>query len=50
MNKILSGRLREYKNKGKVRLSNLKSGAGRLRERSLKRLLITKFSHSSNEV
>ena len=32
---------------GKVQLSNPKSGPGRLRERSLTRLLITKFSHSS---
>ena len=32
---------------GKVQLSNPKSGPGRLTERSLTRLLITKFSHSS---
>ena len=38
MNKSLSGRLRELKNKGKVQLSNPKSGRGRLRE-----LFITKF-------
>ena len=38
MNKSLSGRLRELKNKGKVKLSNPKGGRGRLRE-----LFITKF-------
>ena len=32
MNKILSGRLRELKNKGKIQLDNAKSGRGRLRE------------------
>ena len=32
MNKTLSGRLRELKNKGKVQLGNPKSGRGRLRE------------------
>ena len=37
MNKILSCRLREFKNKGKVQLGNPKSGRGRLRE-----LFITK--------
>ena len=37
MNKILSCRLRELKNKGKVQLGNPKSGRGRLRE-----LFITK--------
>ena len=47
MNKTVSGRLREYKNKGKFQLSNPKSGPGRLRERSLTRLLLQKFSHSS---
>ena len=39
MNKTLSGRLREYKNK----LSNLTSGPSRLGERSLTRPLSTKF-------
>ena len=39
MNKILSGRLREYKNKGKVQLSNPKSGPGRLRDFSLQSLV-----------
>ena len=34
VNKTLSGRLRELKNKGKVQLGNLKSGRDRLRERS----------------
>ena len=35
MNKNLSGRLRELKNKGKVRLGNTsKKGRGRLRRRS----------------
>ena len=38
MNKTLSGRLRELRNKGKVKLGNPKSGRGRLRE-----LFITKF-------
>ena len=38
MNKSLSGRLRELKNKGKVQFSNPKGGRGRLRE-----LFITKF-------
>ena len=32
MNKNLSGRLRELKNKGKVQLGNTKSGGGRLLE------------------
>ena len=32
-NKTLSGRLRQFKNKGKVQLGNPKSGRGRLRER-----------------
>ena len=36
MKRTLSGRLQELKNKGKVQLGNLKSGRGRLRERSLK--------------
>ena len=35
MNKSLSGRLREFKNKGQVQLGNPKSGRCRLRERSL---------------
>ena len=43
INKTLSGRLREFKNKGKVQLGNPKSGRGLLRERSLRRLFITKF-------
>ena len=43
MNKTLSGRLREFKNKGKVQLGNSKSGRGLLRQRSLRRLFITKF-------
>ena len=38
MCKRLSGRLQEFKNKGKVQLSNPKSGRGRLRE-----LFITNF-------
>ena len=38
MNKTLSGRLRELKNKGKVQLGNPRSDRGRLRE-----LFITKF-------
>ena len=38
MNKTLSGRLRELKNKGKFQLGNPKSGRGRLRE-----LFITNF-------
>ena len=38
MKKTLSGRLRKRKNQGKVRLGNLKSGSGRLRE-----LFIAKF-------
>ena len=37
MNKSLSGRLQELKNKGKVKLDNPKSGRDRLRERSLTR-------------
>ena len=37
MNKSLSGRLRELRNKEKVQLGNLKSGGGRLRKRSLNR-------------
>ena len=36
MNNTLSSHLRELKNKGKVQLSNPKSGCGRLWERSLK--------------
>lgn len=32
INKALSGRLRERKNKGKVQLGNPESGRGRLRE------------------
>ena len=36
MNNTLSSRLRELKNKGKVQLSNPKSGCSHLRERSLK--------------
>ena len=36
MNKTLSGRLREFRNKGQVQLSNPKSGYGRLREESPK--------------
>ena len=36
MNKSLSGRLRELKNKGKVQLSNPKGGRGRLRELFIK--------------
>ena len=43
MNKTLSGRLRELKNKGKVQLVYLKSARGRLRERLLKRAFIKKF-------
>ena len=39
----LSGRLREFKNRGKVQLGNAKSGPGRVRERSVTRPLITKF-------
>ena len=39
----LSGRLREFKNKGKVQLGNAKSGPGRARERSDTRPLITKL-------
>ena len=39
----LSGRLREFKNRGKVQLGNAKSGPGRARERSVTRPLITKF-------
>ena len=35
MNKTLSGRLRELKNKRKLHLGNPKSGRSRLRERSL---------------
>ena len=31
----LSGRLREFKNKGKVHLGNAKKGPGRVRERSV---------------
>ena len=38
MNKTLSGRLREHKNKGKVKLGNPKSGRGRLRDLSLQSL------------
>ena len=38
MNKTLSGRVRELKNKGKIKLGEPKSGCGRLRE-----LFITKF-------
>ena len=38
MNKTLSGRLRELKDKGKVQLGNPKSDRGRLQE-----LFITKF-------
>ena len=38
MNKTLSGRLRELKNKGKVQLGYPKSDRGRLKE-----LFITKF-------
>ena len=34
MNKTVSGRLQELKNKGIVHLGNSKSGRGRLRERS----------------
>ena len=37
MNKNLSGRLRELKNKGKVQLSNPKGGRGRLRELFIKK-------------
>ena len=37
MNGTLSGRLQERKNRGKVQLSNPKSGRGRLREGSLTR-------------
>ena len=40
MSKTLSGRLRELKNKGKVRLGNPKSGCGHGR---LRELFITKF-------
>ena len=43
MNKTLSGRLREFKNKGKVKLVNPKSVRGRPEERLLKRAFITKF-------
>ena len=43
MNKTLSGRLRELKNKGKVQLVNPKSARGRSRERLLKTAFITKF-------
>ena len=56
MNKALSGRLRELKNKRKVRLGNPKSGRGRgrgrLQERSFTRAfhLIGSLSHSSNRV
>ena len=39
----LSGRLREFKNGGKVQLGNAKSGPGRVRERLVTRPLITKF-------
>ena len=39
----LSGRLREFKNKGKVQSGNAKSGPGRARERSVTRPLITKL-------
>ena len=39
----LSGRLRDFKNEGKVQLGNAKSGPGRVRERSVTRPLITKF-------
>ena len=35
MNKTLSGRLRERKNKGKMQVGSPKSGRGRLPERSL---------------
>ena len=44
INKTLSGRLREFKNKGKVQLRNPKSGRGRLRERSLTRAFHEKVS------
>ena len=37
-NKTLSGRLRQFKNKGKVQLGNPKTGSDRLRE-----VFITKF-------
>ena len=51
MNNTWSGRLREYKNKGKFQLSNPKSGPGRLRERSLTRLLLQSLvTVRSNEV
>ena len=40
---FLSGRLREFNNRGKVKLGNAKSGPGRVRERSVTRPLITKF-------
>ena len=43
----LSGRLRDFKNEGKVQLGNAKSGPGRLRERSVTRPLITKSSSKS---
>ena len=56
MNKTLSIRLRELKNKGKFKLGNPKSGHGHglLREQSLARAFHYKvsqsFSHSSNGV
>ena len=43
MNKILSGRLRELKNKGKNQLDNTTRGRGRLRE-----LFIRKFKSQFN--
>ena len=43
MNKNLSARLRELKNKGNVQLGNTKSGGGRLRKRSLTRAFHNKL-------
>ena len=44
INKTLSARLPELKNKGKVQLGNLKSGRGRIQERSLTRAFHYKVS------
>ena len=56
VNKTLSGRLRELKNKGKVQLDNPKSGQGRLWKWSLMEAVaydsisLQSLSHSSNRV
>ena len=44
MNRTLSGRLRELKNKGKGQLGDSKSGCDRLRERSLTKAFHYKVS------